>query len=411
MKTFISVSKAEARRFLLATQFLYPFEPCPKKSSDSEAALRMIRRLECVQLDPVSVVERNQHLVLAARIPGYRPEHLYQLLSQGEVFEYIANAACVIPIEDYPIFNPIRDRLQKQVGSSLKQVDQTVTAVLAQLKRRGPLPSRAFKSDRRVYGYWDNNMPKTKETSHALNLLLDAGIIRIVRRAGNERFFDLTETSVPKRLLHESEKTGTRESQKALIEKYIRAYRLFDPRDARFGWQKMSAAERRAEVDQLVGEGKVIPMKIENVKRDYFIMHEDVSLLRDISQTKKDRAYMEGPVRFLPPLDNLLWRRERVTDLFDFDYKWEIYTPSEKRAFGPYAMPILYGDQLIGRMDPSLDRKNDRLVIRLLQLEQGVELTTKLKKSLRVALENFACFHQVDNLIVERTEPKGVEIL
>ncbi|MFP3340738.1 crosslink repair DNA glycosylase YcaQ family protein, partial [Micrococcus sp. SIMBA_131] len=66
----------------------------------------MIKKLECVQLDPVSVVERNQHLVLAARIPGYDPKYLDNLLSDGKVFEYFANAACVIPMEDFPLFEP-----------------------------------------------------------------------------------------------------------------------------------------------------------------------------------------------------------------------------------------------------------------------------------------------------------------
>ncbi|MFP3339879.1 crosslink repair DNA glycosylase YcaQ family protein, partial [Micrococcus sp. SIMBA_131] len=86
---------------------------------------------------------------------------------------------------------------------------------------------------------------------------------------------------------------------------------------------------------------------------------------------------------FLPPLDNLLWSRERIKDLFDFDYKWEIYTPRVKRQYGPYAMPILYGDRLIGRMDPQIDRKNKVLIVRLLQLEPEVKQTSELRQSFR----------------------------
>lgn len=74
----------------------------------------MIRSLECVQLDPVTVVERNHHLVLAARIPGYTPETLNELLRQRRIFEYWANAACILPMEDYPFFEGTRRRFKKR---------------------------------------------------------------------------------------------------------------------------------------------------------------------------------------------------------------------------------------------------------------------------------------------------------
>ncbi|MFP3440702.1 crosslink repair DNA glycosylase YcaQ family protein, partial [Pantoea sp. SIMBA_133] len=148
--------------------------------------------------------ERNQHLVLAARIPGYDPKYLDNLLSDGKVFEYFANAACVIPMEDFPVVEPTRKRIQENVADSLESLEIVVNTVLEQLRAKGPLPSRAFKSDNRVNGYWDNKAPKTKETSHALNLLLDAGIIRVVQRDRTERYFDLTERTVTQKLLKQT---------------------------------------------------------------------------------------------------------------------------------------------------------------------------------------------------------------
>ncbi|HEX6923216.1 MAG TPA: crosslink repair DNA glycosylase YcaQ family protein [Bacillales bacterium] len=408
----LNVSQLAARRFLLESQQLLLNHSESVESAGFNTALQMVRKLECVQLDPVSVVERNQHLVLAARIPGYKPEHLDELLSEGKVFEYMANAACVIPVKDYPIFEPVRERLYAHVKDSLNNSSQAVQSVLDRLKAEGPLPSRAFKSENRVHGYWDNKVAKTKETSHVLNLLLDAGSIRVVHREGTERFFGLTESTIPMELLKKAEKIELPEARKALIDKYIRAYRLFDLRDSRFGWQKMPAVERRAEVERRVREGAVIPVGIENVKRSYFIMVEDLERLQAISQNaQKEKTPLEGAIRFLPPLDNLLWRRDRLVDLFDFHYRWEIYTPRSKRRYGAYAMPILYGDQLIGRMDPRLDRKNGCLIVQLLQLEPGVDLTSKLRRQLREALESFANFHGVQNITVEKTEPSGLKVL
>ena len=104
-------------------------------------------------------------------------------------------------------------------------------------------------------------------------------------------------------------------------------------------------------------------------------------------------------IRFLPPLDNLLWRRSRIEDLFSFNYKWEIYTPAAKRTYGYYALPILAGERLIGRVDPRLDRKQGVLVIQGLQLEPTVRPTKKLTHALEVALMRFARFHGVRQVV------------
>lgn len=146
-----SVSRQAARRFLLETQQLLSNQKDSIEFGNLETTLQMIRKLECVQLDPVSVVERNQHLVLAARIPGYKPEYINQLLSRGDVFEYMANAACVIPMEDFPLFKPVRERLMGQVKESLEKSSRTVDVVLNRLKNEGPLPSRG-KSCSRLLG-------------------------------------------------------------------------------------------------------------------------------------------------------------------------------------------------------------------------------------------------------------------
>lgn len=104
-------------------------------------------------------------------------------------------------------------------------------------------------------------------------------------------------------------------------------------------------------------------------------------------------------IRFLPPLDNLLWRRSRIADLFSFEYKWEIYTPAVKRTYGYYAMPILAGAQLIGRVDSRIDRKRGILTVDGLHLESTVRRTKQLDKTLRTALERFGRAHGANQLI------------
>jgi len=147
-------------------------------------------------------------------------------------------------------------------------------------------------------------------------------------------------------------------------------------------------------------------LRIDGVRRLYFLLAEDEGRLRrherDASRT---RQITDAPVRFLAPLDNLLWRRERVRDFFDFDYIWEVYVPPAKRAYGYYTMPILAGDRFIGRFDPRLDRERGRLVINLLHLERGVRATARLRTALEDALHAFARFHGASELRIVRSRP------
>lgn len=415
MKTVktLKTTKRALRRFLLETQLLldgHPDDPAPQLR---DQVRRVIRQLECVQIDPVNAVRPNQHLVLAARIPGYEPQVLGELLTEGDFFEYLANAACVIPIEDYPIFEPTRQRMRERVQPHLDQLRPIADSVLEKLRQEGPLPSKAFESDLRVHGYWDNVSAKTKATSHALNLLLDAAEITIVGREGNQRLFDLTSRVVPTDLLQRGKEIRTEEALDALLDKYLRAYRVFEPSDPRFGWQRMSAGERRAALERRIASGAVMPVEVEGLPKPYYILAADRERLQMQSdhvlawtEERESDVEGEGAIRFLPPLDNLLWSRKRLEDLFSFEYRWEIYTPAVKRQYGYYAMPILAGDRLIGRMDPRLDKKNRHLTVQLLQIDRQVKFTRTLKKKVHEALQAFAAAHGAEAVAIEQTRLK-----
>jgi uncharacterized protein len=397
--TPMAISREAAIRFLLEVQDLDG--RFPAHSAGPAAVLRQVRRLECVQIDPVAAVERNQHLVLAARISGYRPAHLEALLGRGLVFEYMANAACVIPIDDYPIFEGTRHRYRKRLAPELTRLRGVVRRIVADLEAHGAQPARAFASDHRVRGWWDTDAPKTKATSFALNLLLRTGVIIVVKRDGLERHFDLAERVVPARALRAAGGLTTEDADEALLDKYLRAYRLFDAEDPRFGWRAMGAPARRMAILRGVRAGTLVPVTIAGIRRRYYVRAEDADPLRRHERSPGAEAADGAIVRFLPPLDNLLWRRERVADLFGFQYRWEVYLPAARRRFGYYTMPILSGIRLIGRMDPCLDRVRGCLEIRRLDLEPRIRATRPLRSSLRAAFEAFAQFHGARDLRVE----------
>ncbi|MCM2677065.1 DNA glycosylase AlkZ-like family protein [Alkalicoccobacillus plakortidis] len=216
----------------------------------------------------------------------------------------------------------------------------------------------------------------TKESSHVLSLLHRTGDIQVVKREGATRYFDLTEKVIPQELLLRASDISPTEASHLLLQKYYRSYRLFSANDARYGWQKFKAADRRSIHQNMINNGHIVPVEIEGVDRTYAVLAEDVELLKnDLSSSPTNY------VQFLPPLDNLLWSRDRLVDIFSFYYRWEIYIPKEKRQFGAYGMPILDQDQLIGKMDPLFDRQNGTLIVQNLTVDPGFKQTkSRLKR-------------------------------
>jgi len=401
----IQTTKRALRRFLLETQLLLD----PRKEHPAEQmrerVLKVIMQLECIQIDPVSAVSPNQHLALAARIAGYEQGSLNELLRGNEVFEYFANAACIIPMDHYPIFEPVRQHLRLRTAAQMETIQPVIEQVLQKLENEGPLPAKSFESHQRVHGYWDNVSAKTKATSHALNLLMDAAQIRIVGRTGNQRLFDVTHRSVPAEIRQLTERIDMEEAQDEMMRKYFRAYRVFEPGDARLGWLRLSAKDRRETMDRFVKAGEIIPVEVEGLKQPYYILSADRERLiahREEALTESDMGNEAEPISFLPPLDNLLWSRKRLEDLFGFVYRWEIYTPVDKRQYGYYAMPILAGDRLIGRMDPRLDKKKKHLSVQLLQVDPGIGFTERLSQAINKELESFASAHGAETVSVEQ---------
>lgn len=403
MTSGLTVSQSTVRRYFLSVQGLAAdCKIVNEEAVHADSALAVIRQLQAVQLDSVSAVERNHHLVLAARLgPGYKPEWHNELLNQGQVFEYMANAACILPMEHYPFYEAMRRHFRSARSAALADYSIVAEGILARIREEGPLTSADFQSSERVHGFWDNKEATTKITSHVLNLLLDSAQICVVGRVGMIRTFDVTERAIPTELLTQADSLSIEEANEKLVHQYIKAYRIFELGDPRFGWARQIAKQKRTVLQNLIQQKQVVPLTIEGLGKPYYIVSEDVERLLECEDKP---SYTSEALYFLPPLDNLLWRRPRLLDLFQFDYKWEIYTPVVKRTFGSYAMPIVLGDQIIGRMDPRLDRKRKALTILKLQLEPGIQWSDTLEQKLIQSLKQFALFHQAVTVEIQEVD-------
>ncbi len=362
------------RRVLLAQQGLLAWgktKPWRETETDVGAVLR---RLEAVQLDPVNVIERNHHLVFRNRIKNYQNSQLEDLYPQKSIFEYWAQARCILPIEDYAMFEPLRQRwkFDHPEGGIIHLAAQEIRK---QLKRQTSLPARAFDSGEKISGAWGFT---AKATSQALEFMWEAGEICVASRKNEERSFALT-----KNFLEKIHKTKSKDASLERMHKFVNAYGIIDSSCPRVGWQHADAASRKGLIQLLVQSEELIPLEIPTLKRKYFLSAKLLSLYRSLEGVE-----VLPEVFFLSPLDNLIWRRERIVDLFGFDYKWEIYVPPLKRKYGAYVLPVLMGEQFVGRLHASANRSNKTLEVKEIFWEGNA--TKSQKKNVNLALEGFA---------------------
>ncbi len=343
-----AISKETVRRFLINRQGF-------RKDEGKKGTLEAIKRLECVQIDPVRVVHRNHHLVLHSRVRDYKPSYLDVLLyTDRAAFEYWCNEKSIIPMEEFRYFryrmrnymcfhSPFYERLKAQ----RKELKDVIHRVLSSIEVGGSTCAEDFKDDKNV---------GSKTANRVLNMLWDCGDVMIHHVDGDSRYYDLTERILPKNL--DTEMPSREEYDQFMIEKYMRAYGLVDVRDWRFGWLALKTPQRKVIIEKMSRDGRVLPVKIDGVKYVYHVLEEYLSALE-----AAEDSLVEEAVHFIAPLDNLIWNRRMISEIFGFTYAWEIYKVPEKRQYGYYVLPVLYGTRFVGRLDPKLDRASKTMII------------------------------------------------
>ena len=383
----IPATRAHVKRLSVYKQGLHERPP----SADPAQLKRIIERIGLLQLDSISVVARSHYLVMLARAGLYDPAQLDALLDDGFLFETWAHAMCQLPSAHYPWYHAyIR---HKRLNKSQWQVDRLgldmapiIEKVLQTIRQRGAQSSKDFESRRQGEGGWWNWKP----TKVALEYLLDRGELMVSHRVKFQRYYDL-----PERVLARHSFTLDKtidDFKRWTIERGLRHIGIATANQVAdyYRQYKRDAARILAE---LQGAGEALPVEVEGWKDRAFIHRDDLPLLEQI----KAGEHEPGLTVFLSPFDNLFWDRDRDQALWDFYYRIEVYTPKAKRVHGYYVMPILHGCELIGRIDPKVDRKRKRLTFNNLHLERGVKLNGALNRGLIAAIREFMAFHGCDS--------------
>ncbi len=379
-----TISRQQVRRLALRKQLLTG----AKLPRGKAGALAAIEALGYVQIDTINVIERAHHVTLFTRCPGYDPSHLHALHSRdARVFEYWAHAMCYVPMADYRFYRPYMEAFPAR-SSWHRQYEKKYGAlaqeVLKRIRAEGPLSTSQFEDPRNTKrgAWWDWKPAKT-----ALELLFYHGDLMVKERRGFTRVYDLTERVLPSWV--NAQRPSQEDEQRFFARRALNGLGAGTIGD--INKYIMIAGKLQHAVDQLVGSGEVREVRLEGSDKAHYILASDLAGI-------DARGKENDEVRILSPFDNAIILRDRVQRLFGFEYTLECYVPPAKRKFGYFCLPVLWQDQLIGRIDLKADRQDQRLLVQHLHYERGFmpdgDFVTKFKESLR----RFAAFHECDGI-------------
>ena len=346
------IDRASARRFLVTRHLLAPPRALPPGAGSVRA---VVTRLGSLQFDPLEVTGRNHDLVLAARIDGYRRVMTDELLyTERWLYETYNKGLSLVPTAELPFYRISWDRSRaRHETTTLVEHADLAKELLDRITREGPLASTDVEPRAAIDWWWG----PTNQVRAVLEALAISGVIALVRRDGNRRVYDLTERLFPASLLAER-----RPEEEQRRHKLLSRYRAHGLLGSAGGQSEVwlgtadTAAERYRSRDALIDAGTLLPVAVEGVRGDRLVLAEDVPLLEEATTATATGRPIDAGVAFLAPLDPLVWDRQLLASLWDFDYRWEVYVPAAKRRWGYYVLPMLWGDALVGRIEPRIER-------------------------------------------------------
>ncbi|MBC7814553.1 MAG: YcaQ family DNA glycosylase [Burkholderiales bacterium] len=401
-----TISPVTARRLAIERQRLSG----PRPPASHEGMLDVLRDIRCLQLDPISAVARSHQLVLFSRLGGYDLAHLDTLLWQDRsLFEYWAHAASMVLTEDYPIHNLMMRQYvtsdsawSTRVRAWMEQNKPLHDHILKELAERGPLLSRqlqgqGFEPEGWVSTGWSND----RNVSRMLDFLWIRGQIMVAGRSGGQKIWDLTERCLPewtpRESLSESE-VAHNAAQKSLRALGVGTSKHINVHFIRGRYTKINNVIKELESDSLIQRVQIAD---ENGAwaGDWYIHADDLPLLERI-----EAGDWQPRTTLLSPFDNLICDRQRTEKMFSFEFRIEIYVPKAKRQYGYYVLPILHGDQLIGRIDPTMNRKTKQLIINNVYAESNAPTTPEAASAVARSIDELAAFLGAKEIVYPDSE-------
>ena len=368
------------KRLALASQGLIGRSPF---GTGTSGAIKAIEHLSYIQLDSISVIERAHNHIWRSRVPDFRPDQSNQLLEDAQVFEYWAHAAAYLPIKEYRYY--LADKSAVKDGTLRRGYtkDRKLMAqVLKRIADEGPLASKDLE-DRRTKsnGWWD-----WKPAKRAVEALYFEGELMISSRAGFQKTYNLAERVLPKGI--DSTPPTIEERASHMLDQQLACHGLVSAVGATYGRRDAALRQAmKAELAQRLAAGTLVTVTLPNNSLYYI----------EPQHLEQPMPRLDNRLKILSPFDNAVIQRKRLIDLFAFDYQLECYVPAPKRRYGYLALPLLYKDNFVGRMDCKAHRADKVLEIKGLFFESGHD-TPEVHAALDKALPNFAGFQGCEKI-------------
>ncbi len=389
----MEISAVTARRYIMGRQGLWP----GRRWRGLDGTRQAMRAMEDLQLDPLVVVARAHDLILHSRIVDYQIDDWATLTYEHREFFEWGGWLAVRPMEELPYFRVVmrREREHGRWRDLERDHGETIHEMLALLRERGEVTNRDFAMPERTRV---NDYRGRKDSGLVLHYLWRVGEVMVTRRQRFERVYALTDAVAPAAALRE---VDPEEADDILLRKRIAADGLSRQTLGAMGGllrREVTAAELAARRARWLAAGDAIEVRVEGWRATQLAVGSDAPLLAELEDGVVPGAWQpidtttDEEATFVSPLDPVS-ARGRARPVFGFDYVWEVYKPAEQRRFGYYTLPILWGDRLVGRFDPKLDRSTDTLVINGLWLEdQGLGRDAAFAEAMARGMARFRTF-------------------
>lgn len=361
----MDLSARDARWLALDAQGLS--RPRRATTAGRKQLLAVVEQLGAVQLDAVNVLERTQYLLLWSRVGNY-DRAVFDALAQpmGLLFEgQTRSVAALMPVALEPLYR--RDEAQRledahesyapRLRAMVEQNADYTASILEEIRRRGALAASKLEDPQRRQGLWWERRSNGRQM---LEWLTSIGQLVGYRSPSFEKVYDFPERVLRPEVLA-APKPPVPEARRERVRVAAKASGIVTLRDLS-RLTRLTQAQVRVCVAELVDEGQLVGARVEGWKDQAFVL-----------AGRRPKRPTRTEATLLSPFDSLIWDRDRTRRLFGFDYIIEIYVPAPKRVHGYYVLPILIGDELVGRLDLKSDRAGSTLLVQGAWAEPAVD--------------------------------------
>lgn len=384
------ILKEELGQFLINYHNLNEYE----NFVGTDGVMEYFKRVRSIQYDPLNVVGRNPDLVLQSKVQGYKPEMLQSLLyKEHALVDGYDKEMNIYRVEDYPFLGKVRQANMQSRKNTLAYREQLdaldlLDDIRSHIKKNGITGTKDISIGESKKSHWGYK----KLSSAALDYLYSTGELCVAEKRGIQKYFDFTSNVLPKEYSYDFSFKSEEEFLEWYIKRRIKSVGVLWGKSGG-GWlghYVSDTSKRKGTLEMLYEKGEVLCFSVSGINVPFYIAKEDEKFLEYQEKKKK--------VKFLAPLDNMLWDRDMIAKIFDFEYRWEVYTPVAKRKYGYYVIPVIYGNRFVARFEAEKVVPDTPFIIKNWWWESGIKITNEMLDAINIAIEKFAEYLSVPRL-------------